>query len=225
MKVTTWGGQREGAGRKRRYENLHDVPHETRPALAGWKHPVHVVLRVGTWRDRIRNRDCYAAIHRAIDKLLGEPSFRICHVSIQHNHIHLIVEATNRRALAKGMQRFAIRTAKAINAKQRLVGQLFSHRYHATQITTTSHARHALAYVLNNWRRHREDRRKEGVRIDRYSSGISFDGWRGSPRWEIPDDYAPLPVAKPETWLLSTGWREHGEIDVYERPGPLQHWG
>jgi hypothetical protein len=142
-------------------------------------------------------------------------------VSIQHNHIHLLVEADDEHALAKGMQRFAIRTAKAINATHGLVGQLFAHRYHATQVTTTRHARHALAYVLNNWRRHREDRRREGVKIDRYSSGVNFDGWRSSPTWELPADYDPLPVSRPTTWLLSTGWRAHGEILVFERPGPL----
>jgi hypothetical protein len=88
-------------------------------------------------------------------------------------------------------------------------------------ITTTSHARHALAYVLHNWRRHREDRRCEGVPIDRSSTGISFGGWRGSPAWEVPSNYDPLPVSPPGTWLLSTGWRRHGEIELYERPGPF----
>jgi REP element-mobilizing transposase RayT len=183
---------------------------------------VHVVLRIGPWRDRIRNRDGYAAIHKVTSKLYGDGSFRVCHVSIQHNHIHLLVEATDERALSKGMQRFAIRTAKSINTREGLVGQLFQHRYHATQITTSSHARHALSYVLNNWRRHREDRRKEGVPVDNYSSGISFDGWRGSPDLELYAELDPLPVSKPMTWLLAEGWRAHGEIDVYERPGPRE---
>jgi REP element-mobilizing transposase RayT len=217
----SWGGKREGAGRKKRFESLHDVPHRKRPALAGARFPVHVVLRTGVWRDRIRNRDGYTAVRSVLAKLYGDSSFRVCHVSLQHNHIHLLVEADDELALAKGMQRFAIRTAKAINAKQGLVGQLFAHRYHATQITTTSHARHALAYVLNNWRRHREDRRREGVKIDRYSSGVCFVGWRGSPVWEPPADYEPLTVSRPRTWLLEQGWRAHGELDVYERPGPL----
>jgi REP element-mobilizing transposase RayT len=221
MHISTWGGKRDGSGRKKTYACLHDPAHERRPALAGLRHPVHVVLRIGAWRDRIRNRDGYAAIYKVLDQLHGDPSFRVCHASIQHNHIHLLVEAEHERALARGMQRFAIRTAKTINAAQGLVGPLFAHRYHATQITTTSHARHALAYVLNNWRRHREDRRREGVPIDRYSSGIRFDGWRGTPAWAIPAGYKPLTVSPPTTWLLSAGWRLHGAIDLYERPGPL----
>jgi REP element-mobilizing transposase RayT len=218
----SWGGKREGSGRRKKYANLHDAPHSKRPALAGAFYPVHVVLRVGPWRDRIRNRDGYAAIHKVTTKLYGDLSFRVCHVSIQHNHIHLLVEATDRRALSRGMQRFAIRVAKTINAREGVLGRLFQHRYHATQITTTSHARHALSYVLNNWRRHREDRGKEGVPVDRYSSGVNFDGWLGVHDFELylDGDYEPLAVSKPMTWLLAKGWRAHGEIDVNERPGP-----
>ncbi len=38
-------------------------------------------------------------------------------------------------------------------------GAVFTHRYHATALTTPTQTRNALAYVLNNWRRHNEDKR------------------------------------------------------------------
>ena len=113
---------------------------------------------------------------------------RIVHLSIQRTHVHLLVEATNKTALARGMKAFQISAAKLINAAvsvrgaRRRRGQVFTDRYHAELIESPRQARRALAYVLNNWRKHREDR---GVRqrrwlVDPFSSGISFGGWKSS---------------------------------------------
>src|SRR4029079_10068870 len=109
----------------------------------------------------------------------------IVHLSIQSNHLHLIVEAEHKTALAKGMQAFQISAAKQINqiiSKRRGVrrrGRVFSERYHARALKSPRSVRNAVAYVLNNWRRHREDRaelaRTWGV--DPYSSGVYFNGW------------------------------------------------
>ena len=49
---------------------------------------------------------------------------RIVHLSIQGNHVHLLVEAENRMALARGMQAFEISAAKHINAAVSNAGQL-----------------------------------------------------------------------------------------------------
>ena len=62
--------------------------------------------------------------------------FRIVHISIQKNHIHLVVEAANKDALRRGMQRFAIRAARAINAAFNREGKVFAFRYTAKQIKT-----------------------------------------------------------------------------------------
>ena len=221
--MASWGGKRPGAGRKRSEENARDPKHVRRPALSA-KHPVHVVMRVGWWCDRLRNGRAYGVVRRVLLAMLDDESFRVCHLSIQHNHIHLIVEALDEKALSRGVQRFKTKAARGFNALAGVEGKVFPHRYHATQIRTARHARSAIAYVLNNWRRHREDRKSEDglcAQLDRFASGITFDGWQGSPRWLVPDDYDPLPVAPPRTWLLSTGWREYGEIDAFERPGPL----
>ena len=48
------------------------------------------------------------------------------------------------------------------------------------RIKTERYARHALSYVLNNWRRHREDQGRVGLfggRVDPFSSGVRFEGW------------------------------------------------
>jgi hypothetical protein len=161
-------------------------------------------------------------VRRVLVRYLGRADFRIVHVSIQHNHVHLLVEAHDRRALTRGMQSFAINVARAI---KRGPGKVFAYRYHATQIKTPWHARHALAYVLNNWRRHREDVRSAktlAARLDPYASGVAFSGWAQRVRFRAPPGYEPLPVSSPATQLLRFDWQTFGLIDLDEKPGSDQ---
>ncbi len=218
------GGRRRNAGRKKT-GRCRDAPHRRRPTLSA-AHPVHVVLRTAV-RVSWRTGAFYALVRKALQGTLGRPDFRIVHVSIQHTHVHLLVEASDRRALSRGMQSFTIRLARLVhhaNARRVGCGKVFAFRYHATQIRTARHARHALAYVLNNWRRHRaddENRATRAAKLDPYASGMSFDGWRGQRRWRAPGGYVPLPVARPQTALLGADWQIHGLIDLWETPGPL----
>jgi REP element-mobilizing transposase RayT len=215
------GGKRRGAGRKKTGRRKQDAPHRVRPPLSS-RHPVHVVMRVQvrvSWRDR----DYYKYVRRAMRGMLGRTDFQIVHVSIQDTHLHLLVEADNRKALTRGMQSFNIRLARIVHAEQGGVGKVFKYRYHATQIRTASHARHALAYVLNNWRRHYldvENGRFLKIKLDPYSSAITFTGWQQG-RFRIPADYEPLPVAAARTALLAEDWKMYGMIDIWERPGPI----
>jgi REP element-mobilizing transposase RayT len=182
---------------------------------------VHVVLKSArriSWR---RGR-VYNVLWRVVCGFLGREDFRIVHLSIQKNHLHLLVEARDRRALTEGMKSFATRAARALNKDEGGCGKVFAYRYHATQITTARQARHALAYVLNNWRRHREDfdcAAARAAKLDPYSSALAFDGWTES--FGVPVGYAPLPVSEPDTDLLRSGWMRFGRVDPFERPGPL----
>jgi REP element-mobilizing transposase RayT len=170
---------------------------------------------------RLRKRRMYAVVKSAL--LIGGAggAFRIIHVSIQGNHIHLLVEAEDKEALAEGMHRFEVIAAKRINKILERSGKVFAFRYHRVDITTPRQMRCALAYVLNNWRRHREDVTTPGAEnalIDPYSTAWAFDGWRDLdevPAWDR------LPSADPTTWLLRVGWRRHGPIGVREVPGPI----
>ncbi len=216
------GGKRVGAGRKA-HGRKHDAPHRQRPELSS-EHPVHVVMRVPRRYLRLRTGETYGSVRRVLPRYLGREDFRVVHVSIQHNHLHFIVEASDRRALTHGMQSLAINLARRINRDLRRRGKVFEFRYHATQIRTTWHARNALAYVLNNWRRHREDfhnGRLRAAALDPYSSGLAFRGWTRGQRFAIPRGYGPLDVSAPTTWLLRIGWLRHGYIDPHELPGPL----
>jgi REP element-mobilizing transposase RayT len=169
----------------------------------------------------LRRGSIYRALNRVLARYLGHADFRIVHISIQQSHLHLLVEAASKRALTWGMQSVAINASRAINALDGGCGKVFPNRYHATQITTRRQTRNALAYVLNNWRRHREDwqnGRQLKAKLDPYSSAISFTGWTST--FVVPVNYAPLPVSAATSTLLRDGWKQYGLLDPFEVPGP-----
>ena len=218
----THGGKRANAGRKKSQGKRRAPPHRARRELSP-NHPVHVVLRA-TSCGPLRQGRLYHVTRRVLARYLGLDDFRVVHLSIQQNHFHFLVEAANRAALTRRMRSLSITLAKAINRELGRLGEVFVQRYHDTQITTARQARNALAYVLNNWRKHREDLESPltmAAKLDPYSSGISFDGW-DAPPFAIPAGYEPLPVSAPSTWLLRVGWAQFGPIGLFETPGPLR---
>jgi REP element-mobilizing transposase RayT len=222
LRPRTWGGARKGAGRRRTGRCL-DAPHRKRPAISR-HHPIHVVLRTRKDVPRLRRGPTYRAIDRALRRTLGEHAFRVVHTSIQHNHLHFLVEADDKSALSRGMRSLTICAARAINRVLGRKGAVFAYRYNAKPITNPRQMRNALAYVLNNWRRHHEDLRSAAARqahIDPYSTAIAFAGWKETSRFAVPAGYTPLPSAEPRTWLMRVGWLRHGPISVYEEPGAL----
>ncbi len=214
------GGKRAGAGRKKSGRRV-GTPHRRRPELSP-RHPVHVTLRLRKRFPELRTRDWYALIHSAMQHYLGREDFRIVHGSIQNTHLHFLVEAQDRRALTLGMQSLTIRLAHALSLSG--VGKVFADRYNAVQIRTPRQARNSLAYVLNNWRRHREDfagGRRLRAPIDQYSTAVTFAGWSEQPQFVLPAGHVPLPTSPPQTSLLRYEWKRFGLIDPFEVPGPI----
>jgi REP element-mobilizing transposase RayT len=212
----TWGGKRKGAGRKPAGAKA-GVPHQARPTLAS-RHPVHITLRVVPEVASLRTKEKLDALKRAFRAASDRGGFRLVHFSVQGNHMHLIVEASDRDVLTRGVKGLEVRVARRLNQLAGRSGRVFGDRYHAHQLKTPREVRAALAYVLLNHRRHGDAR--EGARIDRCSSGMYFDGWRLPVRAPPPDPDGPV-VAAPRTWLLSVGWRRRGLIGLSEIPGPL----
>jgi putative transposase len=199
------------------------IVHARRPEVTRHQ-PVHVSLRVVADVGRLRRRDGYAAVRRALMVCVGREAFRIPQISIQANHVHLLVEADDKRALADGLRAFMIAAARRRNRATGRTGRVFE-RFHMTVIRTPRQARHALGYVLCNWRRHREDlagARQRRTPIDPYSSGPRFDGWRDPPAdLRLPPGYEPLPTGAARSWLLTVGWRaHHPPLDWADVPGP-----
>jgi putative transposase len=218
FRFRTWGGAREGAGRPPTGAKA-GMPHARRPRLDR-HHPVHVTLRVGREVGRLRRRTAYRCVNRALQTSIRRHDFRIVHVSIQATHVHLLVEADDERALARGVRAFEISAAQRLNRSVGRRGRVFADRYHATQIRSLRGARNAIAYVLNNWRKHREDAGRSW-QVDPYSSAVAFPGWRERARpFAWPRGFEPLTVAYPTAWLLRIGWRRHGAIGLRERPAP-----
>ena len=116
------------------------------------------------------------------------------------------------------MQGLCIRIAKRLNSMLQRKGAVFADRYHAQILKTPRQVRNALAYVLNNFRRHGEVLGDvPGNLTDDRSSADWFDGFRNRPAYGELDDDAP--VAGPRTWLLRVGWRRHRLIQTFEVPG------
>ncbi len=191
---------------------------------------MHVVLRVVPEVGKLRRRAVWKALRWATICAAKREDFRIVHASLQQTHVHLLVEAANQRALSRGMQGFQISGAKFINAAVsakrpvRRRGQVFADRFHQEIIETPRQARNALAYVLNNWRKHREDRTglARSWLVDPFSTGAGFNGWKELDgrdlMWKPPETYEGLIVWYPRTWLLSEGWKRHGLIGAREVP-------
>jgi Transposase IS200 like len=226
------GGKRKGAGRKPMHGRA-GSSHKKRDEVDD-QDLLHVTLRTVSDVGNLRRREVYKAVRAATITAAGtaerREQFRICHLSIQHNHIHMLVEAQSAEALAIGMQGFQISAARHINTALRVGGRrrrgsVFGDRYHVVVIRSPRQARHTLAYVLGNWRKHGEDRRglARSWWVDPFSSAVSFTGWKeleGTEPWTIRPDYAWLAVCAPRSWLQRIGWRQHGAISVYEVPGP-----
>jgi putative transposase len=134
--------------------------------------------------------------------------FRIVQLSIQGNHIHMVCEADSRIALSRGMAGFKISAAKKLNKVRGRSGEVFADRYHEEPLTTPAQVRNCLAYVMNNWRRHGEDRDATS-RVDPYSTGMWFTGW-AEMQFTVPDALEVLPSTPARTWLLNGGWQKCG---------------
>ena len=209
----TRGGKRVGAGRPKRGARASEA-HRVRPEIDA-RHPLHVVIRARPGL-RLRRRAGWLAVRHALAITCRRADFRICHVSVQATHIHLIIEADTHVALARGMQGFQIACARRFNTQTRRRGSVFADRYHPVPLGSLRQVRNALGYVLNNWRRHREDAHAHHA-FDPFASARAFDGWAGAPR---RDHLEAVPVVMPTTWFLTSGWRRHGPVSPYARPGP-----
>lgn len=165
----------------------------------------------------LRSRRLVRELELSFAAACEQGRFRLAHYSIQHDHVHLIVEAAGKHALACGMKSLAARIARAVNRIFARTGPVLADRYHRHTLRTPREVRNALAYVLLNARRHlaKTGRRPPKAAIDPASSARWFDGWRDAPE----RSHDPPAIAPPRTWLLARGWRRHRLIDPAEVPG------
>jgi len=164
-----------GAGRKPVGKRA-GVEHVTRAVLKG-RFPVHVTWRLdGSWN--LRSGRCFTVLKRAMYGGAARFGFRLVHYAVMGNHMHLIVEADDRKALWRGMQGLGVRIAKGMNRLMGRSGRVLVDRYHAHILRTPAEVRAARSYLLNNAEAHYGKRRG-------------------------PDPYAShVAVIAPRTWLM-----------------------
>ena len=198
------GGFREGAGRKKALRS--STPHRARRALS--RHvPTHITIRAAKGLPSLREQVVARAIGHVIRTMRTvREDFRIVEFSIQTNHVHLIVEADDDKALSSAIRSFEARVSKVLNhhVLRRKRGKVWGDRYFRVDLTSPKQARHALAYVLQNAQHH-------GVVAAGVKDPVSSARWsnRYVTRAELP----------PETSLTSPA-RTHMLNVLWERSWP-----
>ena len=107
---------------------------------------MHVVLRVVPEVGSLRRPALYRALRDASVTAAMRERIRIVQISVQRTHVHMLVEAVDKKALARGMQGFQISAARNINTALgdkygRRRGKVFVDRYHLVVVTSPTQAR------------------------------------------------------------------------------------
>ncbi len=170
------GGPRPGAGRP---AAKRPIVHHVRRDEVSEREPAHVTIRVLEDVPSMRRKPLLRVFQRSLREVRGRKDFRVVEYSVQTDHVHLIVEAADKDALASGMKAVASRLARAVHRVHARSGRVLAGRYHVRALTSPKEVRNAIAYVLLNARKHWRQRTGQAppVRIDAASSGRLFRGW------------------------------------------------
>ncbi|MFN7974880.1 MAG: transposase [Acidobacteriota bacterium] len=187
------------------------------------RHPVHVTLKVQREVGNLRSARLYGAVERSIALARDRHGARLVHFSVQDDHIHLVVEAGGKAALAQAVQALCVRIARQLNRARGVKGRVFADRYHRRVMTTPTHVHNTLAYVLLNGQKHGYRNPEEMDQdIDDRSSGAWFTGWKERRAADLAAQgrrARPIaPVVEARTWLLREGWRRVGPISMDREP-------
>lgn len=176
---------------------------------------MHVTLRSAL--RPLRSQYVFPTVRRAIAQAARRSrDFRIVHFSVQSDHVHLLVEAADSAALSSGMRGLVIRIARQVNKLLFRRGRVWADRWHGRALTSPRAVRHAIVYVLANFRKHEP---QSPLRLDPYSSAPYFDGFREyagkapldasggeADPWRALLQYPR--VQRAMTWLLAQSWRQ-----------------
>jgi putative transposase len=189
-----------------------NVRHRARAVHKYWN-PLHVTMRAKRGLPSFRAETLFAAFERAVRRTRRD-DFRVVEFSVQDDHLHLIVEADDNDALARGMKSSSVRANRLFNAALgRGRGPVWGDRYHRRDLTSARQVRNPLVCCLQNYKKHQ--RVKSGApRIDPCSSARWFQGWTAIRQ----HDDGPPPTEDACTVLLRIAWQKHGFIHPGEAP-------
>jgi REP element-mobilizing transposase RayT len=140
----------------------------------------------------LRSARAFRVLRRCFRKARARFRARVCEFSIQGNHIHLLCEAADERALARALQGLGIRIARGLNRLMSRHGHVLADRYHGRILRTPTEVARARRYLADNARHHAAawGQRLPASFIDPYASiGARNDC-----------------TADARTWLLPIGW-------------------
>ena len=149
-----WGGTRKGAGR-RKLSNCQS--HRKRERFAK-RMPVHVTMKMAKDVKGLRGRRMYKVVEAALWSAARNEDGLLCDFSVQNDHLHLVMDAANDKAMRSAVSGLAIRVAKAINRLCGRKGRVFDDRYHARVLRTPTEVRRVRHYVRDNFRKHLRER-------------------------------------------------------------------
>ena len=203
------GGARPGAGRPR--SKTSGVPHTRRPEMGG-EVPASLTLRIDDitdWGGNLRDLVTMEVILRCFEAAKDRFGMRICHYSVQSNHIHLLVEADDRECLIRGMRGLTTRLARNLNKHWGRKGKLFTDRYHSKPIEDAEHGANTIAYLGRNDLKH--NCAYTITPFDPCSSAVAHRRWaEGDLRqYELDPCFAfalDPPVVRPRTPMLTDPW-------------------
>lgn len=128
----------------------------------------HITIKVKQNKADIQNKQILKGLHRAILKARRK-GVRVIHYTLEYNHVHLLVEASNNLLLSKAMQSFGITFAKYINKVKRINGDVYKQRHHLRKINGPLDLKHVLHYIFYNGVKHKSTNRILSV----YNSAIA----------------------------------------------------
>jgi REP element-mobilizing transposase RayT len=120
--------------------------------------PVHVTMKVAKDVRGLRGRRMYKAVEAALWSAARNEDGLLCDFSVQNDHLHLVIDAANSRAMRSAVSGLAIRVAKAINGLCGRKGRVFDDRYHSRVLRTPTEVRRVRHYVRDNFRKHLRER-------------------------------------------------------------------
>lgn len=145
----------------------------------------------------LRSRRSFRVIAAALRTGADRFEVHVVQFSVQGNHIHLLVEAPSRPALARAVKGLSVRLAKGLNRMMKRTGRVVGDRYHAHVLRTPTEVRHAKTYIRNNARQH------AAARGEAYPAGY-VDPYSSTSAALLEEHDVVLPTAR--TWLCRDSW-------------------
>jgi hypothetical protein len=125
---STWGGRREGAGRKPNGAKA-GVSHLRRPVLTKGRKLVQVTMRFRKGLPSLKRPPLAGLLRAVIEASEDRFSARVVKFTVEPDELRLVVQTDGPSELSRAMQGLSIRIARGVNRVLGREGTVFSDRY------------------------------------------------------------------------------------------------